>query len=182
MNDLQNLFLIELRQVYDAEHQLAGALAELEKYATSKMLKLALGHHRKQTENHFKRLEKAFDELGESALRRHCQAVEGIIDEAQVLVMEFLGNPALDAALIAAGQKAEHYEITAYGTLCSWAKELGYDKVLSLLKDNLSEEKMADKALSLLAETACNKGAAKQDSPKRTDEEAEFLKAITHGP
>jgi ferritin-like metal-binding protein YciE len=182
MKDLEKLFINQLREVYDCEHQLAGALAEMELYAKSKMLKLALAFHCRQTENHFKRLEKAFAHLKQDAQPVACKGIEGIIDEAQVLVEEYMENSALDAALIAAGQKAEHYEISAYRALCNWAEKLNYPEVVELLKDNLSEEEETDAALKLLAKTTINPEALRHDSPKRTDEEAEFLKAITHGP
>src|ERR1043166_1506761 len=176
------LFLITLREIYDAEHLLASALAELEKYAVSKLLKLAVHHHLNQTEKHSKRLEKVFKEIGPAPDRRPCKGIEGIIDEAQILVMEFLGNSAMDAGLIAGAQKAEHYEIATYTTLCSWAKELGQKRALDLLEKNLSDELETDKALTLLAKTTRNPEAARYDSPAKSDEEAELAKAITHGP
>ncbi len=181
-DDLEKLFNKQLREMNDAEHMLAQGLAELEYYATSKPLKLALGYHLKQTEKHSKRLEKVFSKIGSSPDRRACDGIEGIIDEAQVAVEEFLGNSALDAALIAAGQKAEHYEMATYTALCSWASELGHKDSVSLLEGNLKEERRADQALTLLAELSRNPEAARHDGPKKTGEEAEFMKAITHGP
>lgn len=182
MNDLRRVFLTNLQEIYDAEHQLAGALAELDQYAESKALKLAFRFHKKQTEKHWERLEEVFELMDSVPSRRACQGIEGIIDEAQTLVMEFLGNTALDAALIAAAQKAEHYEISAYTALCAWAEELGETRVAELLEENLSDEKQTDEALSLLAKTSRNREATRHDSPKKTDEEAEFAKVITHGP
>jgi ferritin-like metal-binding protein YciE len=177
----EKLFLVGLQEMYDAEHLLASALAELQKYAVSKVLKLAFWYHQKQTEKHSKRLEKVFEEIGSPPNRRPCKGVEGIIDEAQTLVMEFLNNSALDAALIAAAQKAEHYEITTYRTLCSWAKKLGKKRVMSLLEENLSDEEQTDKALTLVADFSRNPTATRQDSHKKSDEEAMLAKAITHG-
>ncbi len=182
MNDLEKLFVTELGEIYDAEHQLVSALEELQKYSISKLLKLAFAHHAKQTRKHSERLEKVFQELGVSPQRRPCMGIEGILDEAQTLVEEFMHNPALDAALIGAAQKAEHYEITSYGSLCAWAKQLGKQKAVSLLEENLSDELQTDKALSLLAHYSRNPKAEQQDSAKRPAEEAELLKAITHGP
>ncbi len=181
MKDLETLLGTELRELYDGEHLLMSALQELEKYSQSKLLKMAFAHHTKQTRKHGKRLEAAFKELGQEPLRRACKGLEGIIDEAQTAVEEFMGNSALDAALIAAAQKAEQYEIAAYGSLCTWARELGKEKVASLLEENLSDEKQTDKALTLLAEYSRNPKAKKEDTAKRSQEEAELLKAITHG-
>jgi len=181
MNDLQRLFIRELREVYDAEHLLVSALAELAYYADSRLLKLAFLQHRKQTEKHARRLEEVFKEIGLVPDRRPCDGIEGIIDDAQVSVEEFLGNSALDAALIAAAQKAEHYEITAYGSLCSWAEELKQKRVLNLLKHNLREEKATDKKLTLAAEWLRNPKAKRSHSAKRPTETAEFLKLATHG-
>ena len=179
--ELRQLFIFELREMFDAEHLLAQALAELEFYAASKVLKFAFRHHMKQTDKHFARLEKVFKAMDAQVDRRACKGVEGIIDDAQVLVLEFLNNPALDAALMAAGQKAEHYEIAAYCALSSWAKELGENEALALLEKNLSDEKQTDKALTLPASASRNRQAMRHDSPKKSDEEAVLAKAITHG-
>jgi ferritin-like metal-binding protein YciE len=180
--DLPRLFLSQLREMYDAEHMLACALPELELYATSKLLKFAVHHHMRQTEKHSKRLEKVFKEVGLAPDRKACKGIEGIIDDAQVIVEEFLGNSALDAGLIAAGQKAEHYEIATYTALRVWAEILGYKQAVSEIDDNLSDEEETDKALTLLARTSLNREAAQGDSPKKSDEEAALAKAITHGP
>lgn len=180
MKDLKRLFVLQLREIYDGEHLLISALAELAHYADSYLLKFAIRHHKSQTEKHIERLEKVFRLLNEIPDRRPCSGIEGIIDDAQVAVEEYLGNPALDAALIAAAQKAEHYEITTYGTLCCWAKELGERRVLNLLKENLSDEKSTDHKLSLAAELLRNPKAKQQDSVKRPAEMAEFLKLATH--
>lgn len=180
--DLRRLFNAQLREMNDAEHLLAQGLAELAFYAVSKPLKFAFRHHLKQTDKHFARVEKVFRTAGLNPDRRRCDGIEGILDEAQTAVMEFLGNSALDAALIAEGQKAEHYEMATYEALCSWARELGDTRAVSLLEDNLREEKRTDKALTFLAELSRNRTAARRDSPKKTEEEAAFAKAITHGP
>lgn len=178
---LDKLFRMQLREMYDAEHLLAQALSELQFYSVSKLLKTALWFHAKQTDKHYQRLEKAFKALDIQSDRRACKGVEGIIDDAQVFVLEFLGNSALDAAVIAAGQKAEHYEIITYEGLCDAAKVLGEKEVLGQLEDNLADEKQTDKALTLLATTSLNKEALEHDSPKKTEEEAELAKVITHG-
>ena len=180
MSDLRRLFVRQLREACDMEHLLINALAELAFYADSRVLKFAFKHHRSQTEQHAERIQKVFREIGESPDRRPCKGIEGIIDDAQVGVLEFLGNSALDATLIAAAQKAEHYEIATYGTLCCWAKVLGETKSVSLLKKNLSDEKTTDKLLSFAAELLRNPKAKRSESPKRSTETAEFLKLATH--
>lgn len=148
MNDLQKLFLAELKDIYDGEQQLIKTLPEMEEMAGSQQLKVAFHEHLEQTRTHVNRLENVFRELGQEPTRKSCKGLEGIIDEGQSMAKEFRDNSALDAALIEAGQKVEHYEITAYGTLCSWAEQLGQERVLSLLKANLSEEKQTDQILT----------------------------------
>lgn len=180
MNDLERLFLRELREMFDAEHLLVCALAELAYYAESPLLKFAFRHHKSQTEKHVKRLEQVFRELGQVPDRKPCDGIEGIIDDAQVTVMEFLGNSALDAGLIAAAQKAEHYEIVTYGTLCCWARELGLEGVFALLEENLKDEKATDRNLTLAAESLRNPAAKRHNYAKRSAQMAEFLKEATH--
>lgn len=180
MKDLEILFNRELRQMFDCENQLVDALAELAYYAESVLLKTAILHHKSQTEKHVERLEEVFRATGQVPDRMPCKGIEGIIDGAQVAVMEFLGNSAIDAALIAAAQQAEHFEIVSYGTLCAWAKELGYTRALKLLKENLAEEKATDRNLSLAAEMMSNPKARQNDTAKQTTEMAEFLKVATH--
>lgn len=167
MNDLQKLFLTELEDMYDGEQQLVQALSEMEESAASSELKNAFHEHREQTRTHVNRLESVFRALGEEPHRRSCKGLEGIIDEGEKLAKEFRGNSALDAGLIASGQKTEHYEISSYGTLCTWAEELGDSQIASLLKENLREEKEADKKLTDLAENYRNPEAAHRDTEKK---------------
>lgn len=181
MNDLQKLFVSELKDIYDAEQRLVQALSELEENATSGELKAAFHDHGEETKNHVNRLEQVFEHLGESPKRKTCHGIEGIVDEGQTLAQEFKGNSALDAALIGAGQKAEHYEISSYGTLCSWAKELGYAEALTLLKSNLSEEKEADAKLTALAKSSHNADAAMSDTTKSSESAAKLRKMTRHG-
>lgn len=181
MNDLEKLFVSELKDIYDGEQQLVKALGELEKNAVSEELKSAFHEHQEQTRNHVNRLESIFEEIGESPKRKTCHGIEGIVDEGQMIAKEFSGNAALDAALIAAGQKAEHYEITSYGTLCTWAEEIGNAAVLRLLKENLSEEKEADAKLTHLAESARNSEARMHDTKKKSESSAAFSKIASHG-
>lgn len=180
MNDLEKLFTSELKDIYDAEHRLVEALGEMEKSASSQELKMAFHEHQEQTRTHVNRLEQVFRELGEEPDRKKCKAIQGIIDEGELIAREFSGNTALDAALITAGQKAEHYEITSYGSLCTWAKELGHNGVLALLKENMSEEKNADARLSLIAKTSRNADARFGDTKKKSEAGAMFSKVIGH--
>ena len=167
MKDLEKLFLTELEDIYDGEQQLVQALSEMEESAASGELKSAFHDHREQTRIHVNRLESVFRAIGQEPHRRSCKGLEGIIDEGEKLAKEFRGNSALDAGLIASGQKAEHYEITSYGTLCSWAQELGNTQVADLLLENLSEEKATDEKLTRLAETYRNPEAAHRDTEKK---------------
>lgn len=181
MNDLQKLFISELKDMYDGEQQLVDALAEMEKSADSAELKSAFHEHLEETKGHVNRLEQVFKQIGETPKRKTCHGIEGIIDEGQMLSKEFQGNAALDAALITAGQKSEHYEITSYGSLCSWAEELGLDPVADLLKQNLSEEKHADEKLTQLAEASRNPEAKLSDKAKKSEASAAFSKMASHG-
>ncbi len=167
MNDLEKLFVSELEDMYDGEQQLVEALSEMEESAASGELKSAFHEHREQTRTHVNRLESVFRAIGQAPHRRSCKGLEGIIDEGEKLAKEFRGNSALDAGLIAAGQKAEHYEITSYGSLCSWAKELGNAQIAALLHQNLQEERETDEKLTRLAESYRNPEAARRDTEKK---------------
>jgi len=181
MNDLEKLFVSELRDIYDAEQQLTDAVSELEESARSPELKTAFSEHLQETKNHVNRLEQVFQLLGEKPKRKTCDAMEGIIDEGQTLAKEFAENSALDAGLIAAAQKAEHYEITSYGSLCSWARELGKDSIERLLRQNQEEEKKADAKLTKLASSSLNREATWQNTEKSSETAASFKKFVTHG-
>jgi len=164
MNDLEKLFLAELKDLYDAEKQIEDALPEMEEYAHSTQLKEAFHRHLEQTHQHVNRLERVFREIGQEPKRKSCKGVEGIIDEGQSMAKEFRDNSALDAALIESGQKVEHYEITSYGTLCSWAEQLGKGRVAELLMETLNEEKETDQRLTRLAEASRNADATRHSS------------------
>ncbi len=180
-HELERLFVRQMRVLLDGENLLVTALAEVEFYAASRLLKAAVHYHLWQTKKHVRRLEKAFSDLNEVPDRRPCEGLEGIIDDAQVIVLEFLGNSALDAGLVASAQKVEHYEMCAYGNLKRWAAQLGDQRGVHLLKDNLSEEVSTDNKLSLVAELLHNRTAKRHETPKRVQETAEFLKLATHG-
>ena len=153
-------FIDELRDTYDAERQLTKALAKLAKAATSPNLREAFETHLEETKGQIERLEEVFEGLEEKVRGKHCEGIAGIIEEGKSLMEEDFDDATLDAGLIAAGQRAEHYEIAAYGTLVAWAKTMGHTDAAALLQENLDEEKAANEKLSELAEGGINQGAA----------------------
>jgi ferritin-like metal-binding protein YciE len=161
MNTLKDLFLNQLSLVYDAEKQLVQALPKVAAAASNPQLKTAIQNHLQETRGHVLNLEKAFAALGEQPEDKTCSIMEALIDAADELIEEGLPPQVLDAGLIAGAQMVEHHEIAGYGTLATWAKELGHDdEVLSLLKKNLSQEVAADEKLTKLAESEVNAHAA----------------------
>lgn len=175
MESLHDVFVHELRDLYSAERQLIKALPKLAKNAGSPELADAFTNHLQQTEGHVTRLEEILQTLGVKAGGVKCKGMEGLLEEgAEVLEMD--GTPgALDAAMIGAAQRVEHYEIAAYGTVMAWAKALGHDDVAQLLASSLEEEKAADKKLTELAEAGLNdaamSGSASEDDEAEDDEE-----------
>ena len=157
--NLQELFHETLKDIYFAEKKILGALPKMAKAAQSQHLKAAFEQHESQTEEHVARLEKVFEEIDETPRGKMCDAIMGIIEEGQEVMKEFKGAPALDAGLLAAAQAVEHYEIARYGTLKTWASELGLSEAVKLLDTTLSEEKQTDETLSKLAETEVNQHA-----------------------
>src|SRR3954454_18591165 len=155
-NNLHELLIEELRDIYHAEGQLLKALPKMAKAATSERLKEAFERHLEETEQHVERLERAFETLGEPVKGKKCQAMEGLIEEAKEVMEEHSESPMLDAGLICAAQKVEHYEIASYGTICTWADLLGLDELSGLLKETLDEEKTTDETLTELAESEIN--------------------------
>ncbi len=152
LDNLATLFHDELRDVLSAEKQLLKALPKMAKSATCEKLKSAFNNHLAQTADHIQRTTDAFEETGKVAKAKTCEAMKGLLKEADE-ILKMNGEPAVkDAILIAAAQKVEHYEIATYGTLCTWAKLLGYTRALDLLKQNLSDEEAADKHLTVLAQ------------------------------
>lgn len=172
---LRKLFIDELRDAYHAEKQLTKALPKLAKASTDPALRKAFETHLGETENHVKRLEQAFSALEEPAKTKVCSGMAGIIEEGSELVKNEDRGAALDAGLIAGAQRAEHYEMAAYGSLMAWAKALGQEEVLELLEATLEEEKAADKKLSELAEGGINEAAA--DGDEEEDAEGEMVSA-----
>ena len=157
---MDDLFLHTLRDIYYAEKKIVKSLPEMVEQATDAGLKRGFQEHLKQTENHVKRLEQVFEKLGEEPKGVDCPAIDGIIDEAEDVSGEVDDKSVLDAALIAAAQAVEHYEMTRYGTLIAWAKQLGRNDCVSLLQQTLDEEKETDKKLTALAESGLNRRAA----------------------
>ncbi|HZZ60773.1 MAG TPA: ferritin-like domain-containing protein [Roseiarcus sp.] len=160
-NPLEDLFTETLKDIYFAEKQILRALPKMAKEATSPELKEAFGKHRDETEDHVERLNQIFDSMGRPARGKTCEAIVGIIDEAKEFMDEFKGEEqALDPALIASAQTVEHYEIARYGTLKSWARDLGMGDAVKLLDQTLEEEIKTDKLLTDLAVKNVNKKAA----------------------
>lgn len=151
---LDDLLIQELQDIYHAEGQILEALPRMVKAATHPDLKQALEEHRQQTESQVWRLERAFMLLGVPARRRTCDGMAGVLEEASQILDEGAGSAVMDVALIAAAQKVEHYEIAAYGSVCTYAEMLGYDQVHELLGQNLDEEETTDQKLTALAESA----------------------------
>jgi ferritin-like metal-binding protein YciE len=163
---LHDAFIDELRDAFDAEKQLTKALPKLAKKATSAQLKAAFESHLKETENHVARLEQVFESIGEKATGKHCDGIEGIIEEGKNVMDEDLEQSAMDACLIAGGQRAEHYEMAAYGSLIAWAKAMGHGTAANLLEQTLQEEKAADEKLTTIAEGGINRQAAQTAHPQ----------------
>jgi ferritin-like metal-binding protein YciE len=157
---LEDLFLATLKDVYYAEKQILRALPKMAKAAESGELRQAFEKHRAETEGHVERLEEVFEAIGKKAQGKTCEAIQGIIEEGKEIMEDFAESEALDAGLIAAAQAVEHYEISRYGTLRTWAQELGLTEAAGLLEETLAEEKKTDQALSELAEARVNQKAA----------------------
>lgn len=157
---LDDLFLETLKDIYFAEKQILKALPKMAKAAQDPALKAGFEEHREQTEGHVDRLEQVFEIIGKPARGKTCEAILGIIEEANEISDEFKGTPALDAGLISAAQAVEHYEIARYGTLKAWADLLGKKDAVKLLDATLKEEVQTDQKLTQLAETSDNAKAA----------------------
>lgn len=158
--NLRALFLHQLKDTYFAENAILKALPKMAKAARSEELRGAFAVHVEETREQVKRLDQVFRIVGEKPEGVTCQAIQGIIAEGEEVMQEFSGSEALDAGLIAAAQAVEHYEITRYGTLLAWAKQLGLGEAESLIKETLVEEENTDELLSELAEEAVNPAAA----------------------
>jgi ferritin-like metal-binding protein YciE len=157
---LNDLFVHQLRDIYYAEKRIVGALPEMIAKATDPQLKQGFQMHLEETKGHVLRVEQVFKMHGVEAKTVNCPAIDGILDEADEVAGDVDDAAVMDAALIAAAQAAEHYEITRYGTLIAWAKKLGRNDCASVLQKNLEEEKAADKKLTSMAEAGVNLRAA----------------------
>jgi ferritin-like metal-binding protein YciE len=157
---LDDLFVHQLKDIYYAEKRIAGALPKMIDKATAPELKDLFETHLGQTHGHIQRLEQVFKLHGVEADAVKCPAIDGIIEEADDVSGDVSDRSVLDAALIASAQAVEHYEMTRYGTLIAWAKELGHEDGASLLKETLDEEKAADQKLTRLAHGEVNRQAA----------------------
>jgi ferritin-like metal-binding protein YciE len=153
---LRDLFHDTLKDIYFAEKKILIALPKMAKAAQSEKLRAAFEKHEAETEGQVERLERVFAEIDESPRGKTCAAIMGILEEGQQIMKEYKGMPALDAGLLAAAQAVEHYEIARYGTLKTWASELGLNQAVKLLVATLAEEKMTNKALTELAENEVN--------------------------
>jgi ferritin-like metal-binding protein YciE len=168
-NGLRELFMTELKDIYWAEKALTKALPKMAKKATDEDLVAALENHLAETETHVERLEQVFDILGEKATAKKCEAMSGLIEEAEELMEENEAGVVRDAAIISAAQKVEHYEIASYGTLVAFANTIGEDEAGSILHKTLDEEKNADMKLSEIAETAVNLEAAGEEAEEEEE-------------
>ena len=167
---LHDAFIDELRDTYDAEKQLTKALPKLARASASPKLRQAFEAHLKETQGQIDRLEQVFKSLDEKVRGKHCDGIAGIIEEGKSVMDEDFDETTMDACLIAAGQRAEHYEMAAYGTLVAWAQAMGHTEAATLLQQTLEEEKAADKKLSGLAEGGINQTAADAAHPDEGDE------------
>lgn len=156
LDTLHKLYVEELRDVYNAENQLLKALPKMAKGASSDELRQAFEDHLEETQNHIERLDEIFEALDEKATGKTCKAMKGLVEEGSEILKEDGEESVLDAGIIAAAQKVEHYEIATYGTLRTWATLLGEDEAAELLQETLNEEGDADKRLNELAEEIVN--------------------------
>lgn len=168
---LHDAFVDELRDVYDAERQLINALPKMANAASSPKLRAAFEAHLQETREHVARIESIFESLDEQVRGKHCEGVAGIIEEGKSAMEEDFNDATMDACLIAGGQRAEHYEMAAYGTLIAWARVMGQNDAADLLERTLDEEKAADAKLSSLAKGEINEqavgGAQFKSSPNQ---------------
>jgi ferritin-like metal-binding protein YciE len=156
---LDELFHDTLKDIYYAEKKILTALPKMAKAAQNDDLRAAFEKHKTETEGQIGRLEQVFELIEEKPQGKKCAAIEGILDEGQEIIKEFKGSPALDAGLVSAAQAVEHYEIARYGTLRTWAEELGLDDAKDLLQETLDQEEATDQALTEIAESVVNQEA-----------------------
>ena len=172
LSSLDDLLVHELQDIYNAEGQILKALPRMAKAASNPDLKAAFEEHRSQTEGQVKRLEQVFKLLGHPVKGKKCEGMAGLIEEGKKVMQEDAEPEVLDAALIAAAQKVEHYEIAAYGCLCTYAEMLGFQEAHELLGQNLDEEETTDEKLTALAESVINVEAEVAEEGEEEEEEA----------
>lgn len=163
MKTLKNLFMDQLADMYDAESRIVKALPEMAKAATNEDLKEAILAHLEETKGHVTKLVAVFACFEEKAKGKTCEATVGLLEEGDEIAADFKGSPAINAALISAAQKVEHYEIASYGSLHEWAGLLGNQEAAGLLEEILNEEKAANEGLTELARSGCNEEALEED-------------------
>jgi ferritin-like metal-binding protein YciE len=156
LETLEDLFVQQLRELYDAENRILKALPKMAKAAELPGLQRAFQEHLEQTREHARRLDQVFEQIGVKAKGKKCDAIKGLLDEGKDLMREEAKAPVLDAGLIAAAQKVEHYEIAAYGCVRTWARLLGHEQAVTLLQHTLDEEGATDHKLTELAERIIN--------------------------
>jgi ferritin-like metal-binding protein YciE len=174
---LHEMLVDEIKDLYHAEKQLTKALPKMVKAANHEDLREAFEAHLEETREQVTRLEEVFEALGEKVKAKPCAGMAGILEEGQDTMEEDAEGAVMDAALIAAAQRVEHYEIAAYGTCVEWARLLGLTEVASLLETTLEEEKAADEKLTSLAESEINTAAVAEGQPHEDDEEEEEPKS-----
>jgi len=156
---LDELFHDTLKDIYYAEKKILSALPKMAKAAQNDDLRAAFEKHKTETEGQIDRLEQVFQLIEEKPQGKKCAAIEGILEEGQEIIKEYNGSPALDAGLVSAAQAVEHYEIARYGTLRTWAEELGLNQAVKLLQQTLDQEEATDRALTEIAESVVNQEA-----------------------
>ncbi len=162
--ELNDLFLDTLKDIFHAEKQLLRALPKMARAANSDELRQAFETHKEETQGQVERLEQVFEILGKRASGKPCEAMQGLVAEGQEIMEEFKDSDALDAGLISSAQAIEHYEISRYGTLRTWAQQLGMDDAANLFEATLEEEKKTDQLLTEIAESSANQEAEQRDA------------------
>ena len=179
---LHDLMVHELKDLYSAERQLIQALPKMSKSASSDELRTAIDNHLSETEEQASRLEKILESFGESPRGQKCEGMEGLIEEGKSLLKEEADPDVMDAGIIVAAQKVEHYEIAAYGAMCEYARILGHTEALQLLEQTLEEEKNADKLLNDIAEGGINALAERDGNAETNGDEMEEAKKAVRRP
>jgi len=172
--NLEDLFVDKLKDIYDAEKRITKALPKMAKSATSEALSSAFEEHLKVTEGQIERLDRIFESLDQSPGRKTCHGMVGLLEEGQEVMQEEMSEEVMDAALIAAAQEVEHYEIASYGTLRTWAQVLGKDEEAGLLQESLFEEEETDEKLNQLAESINAQAAKGEDEDEEEEGEEEM--------